>query len=350
MSGDEIRGHRRAGEWCSPVWLAAVWFGALLVAGIHPVMSQTADPEVGEVRDVREVSDEVGTAAQEDGSVDSSLAEDARSGLEEEQWRQQAGIGDGDGFRIGVGDLLEIEVFGLPELSRDARVGGNGRVSLPLLGAIDVLDLTLEDAQEKIESLLAERQLVLEPEVTMSVKELVSKGVSIQGAVSRPGVYQLQKPKTLLELLVEAGGLSGDSTGQNVFVLRDAADGGKSRMEIDAERLIDQGDLTLNVFLQAGDIVLVPRPKSLRVFVSGAVRNPGPISFKSNEVMTILQAISAAGGPTERANLAKVQVIRRLEEGGEDRFVVDVKAIRRGRSEDFVLDESDTVVVREWFF
>lgn len=254
-------------------------------------------------------------------------------------------------IRIGAGDLIGIEVFGLPELSREVRVAPDGTISMPLVGSFAVQTLTIDEAARQIERMFVERQLVNEPEVSVSIIDSTSSGVTVQGAVKSPGVYQLTGPTTLLEILVEAGGLAGGKSGaQKIIVLQKTAGGEQVRMEIDAEQLIDRGDLSLNVALRPGDIVLVPEAKSYLVYVSGAVRGPGPVTFLSTDGITVLQAITAAGGPTERANLGKVQVIRRLPDDTEVRFFVNVKKIRKGKIEDFALERNDTVVVGEWFF
>lgn len=254
-------------------------------------------------------------------------------------------------YRVGAGDLLAIEIFGLPELSRQIRVEGNGNVNFPVLGGVRIAGLPLRGAEDKLVGLLAARGLVNNPVVSIVVEEYLSRGVSVQGAVTNPGVYQLLGPKRLLELLVGAGGLAdGDPTGRTINVLRSLPEGGQLRTEIDAERLLELGDLSLNVALQPGDVVQVPRPQQVRVYVSGAVRTPGPIDYLSSERLTILQAVSAAGGPTERARMGEVLVIRRHEDGTEERFDVDLKKIRNGKQEDFVLEPGDTIVLNEWFF
>ena len=254
-------------------------------------------------------------------------------------------------LRIGPGDQIAIEVFDLPAFDREVRVETDGTISMPLVGSVEVAGLTPIEIAARIERILTERQLANDPEVSIMVKDLVSRGVWVQGAVTKPGVYQLLGPKTVLEILLEAGGLANAQTaGQKIIVVRRSASGQETRHEIDATRLMGQGDLSLNMSLRPGDIVLVPTPQTLRVYVSGAVKSPGPVTFLSSEGITLLQAITAAGGPTERANLGKVQVIRRAEDGTEERFEVDVKKIRKGKVEDFELEWNDTVVVREWFF
>lgn len=254
-----------------------------------------------------------------------------------------------DDVRIGSGDLLQIDVFGLDELDRRARVLGDGTISLPLLGRISVAGTTVAEAEKLIADLLADRQILHDPQVTLFVEELVSHTVSIQGAVHRPGVYPLAGRNTLLHLLGAAGGLSGQR-GDRIIILRSDESGQEAeRLEIDVWRLVEEGDASLNLPLQAGDIVMVPRERELRVYVTGAVRNPGPVSYSSSEGITVLQAITAAGGPTERANLKNVHVIRSPADGSEKRTEVNLKRIQAGKAEDVALERNDTVVVGEWF-
>ncbi len=154
-------------------------------------------------------------------------------------------------------------------------------------------------------------------------------------------------------MLGEAGGLlerDHERAGQTIRVLRTAADGSRQSLEIEVERLVRQGDLTLDINLEPGDVVLVPHASRLRVYVTGAVQRPGPVEFLTSEGITVLQAITAAGGPTERSNLKKVHVLRRREDGSQERIRVNIKAIQRGKAEDLVLQKNDTVVVGEWFF
>lgn len=258
-------------------------------------------------------------------------------------------VGPETDFRIGPGDLLSVDVFGLEDLDREVRVLSDGTISLPFLGTFRVADLTLSQAERQIEGMLSDRRLVREPEVSIFVEEFRSRSVSVQGAVVKPGVYQLLGEKSLLDVLGEAGGI-GERGGRTIFVLRKDSEGREQWIEIDSERLTDAGDLSLDIALQPGDVVMVPHTRRLRVYVSGAVEKPGPIEFSSGEGITVLQAIAAAGGPTARANLGKTHVIRRLPDGAQERIDVNIKRIRKGKDEDFVLEKNDVVMVGEWFF
>jgi polysaccharide export outer membrane protein len=196
--------------------------------------------------------------------------------------------------------------------------------------------------------MLVDRELVNNPQVSIFVEESVSRTVSVQGAVARPGQYPLEGRSNLLDLLGAAGGLS-EKRGSTIVILRTDRDGSQSNIEVDAEALVERGDYTLNIGLRAGDIVMVPQPRDLRIYVTGAVVRPGPVDYLSTEGITVLQAITAAGGATERANERKVHIIRTLTEGIQERIKVNLKKVRAGKAEDHRLLKNDTVVVGEWF-
>ncbi len=250
-------------------------------------------------------------------------------------------------YRIGSGDVLDIDVFGLDEMDRKVRVQRDGQISLPLLGVFNVAGLNLEDAGLLIAGMLSDRRLVLDPQVSIFVEELVSRAVTVQGAVVSPGVYQLIGIRSLLEVLGEAGGVREDS-GSQALVLRTEA-GRERKFDVDLDALVTGGDLSLNLPLLPGDVVMVPFSRRLTVYVTGAVENPGPVSFQSSEGITVLQAITAAGGPSQRANLRSVHVLRKQPGGAQEKIKVNLKKIQGGKLDDLPLEKNDTVVVGEWF-
>jgi polysaccharide export outer membrane protein len=250
---------------------------------------------------------------------------------------------------IGPGDVLEITVFGLPELDRKVRVAKDGTISLPLLGNFAIAGSTVLEAERVVAGMLAGRRLVNDPQVSIFVEEIVSRTVSVQGAVAKPGSYPMKGRSTLLDLLGAAGGLD-EKYGDQIVVLRTDEAGTATKIEIDSERLITHGDAELNLVLEPGDIVMVPQAREFRVYVTGAVVRPGPVEYLSSEGITVLQAITAAGGPTERANFGNVSISRRLADGSQKRVKVNAKKIQRGKTADLPLERNDTVVVGEWFF
>src|ERR1700684_671551 len=121
---------------------------------------------------------------------------------------------------IGSGDLVHVEVFDVPELTRDLRVSETGDITCPLIrGKIPASVLTADQLKQKLAKLLIENGLVSHPQVSVFVKEQSSQPVSLVGAVVRPMVYQVIRPTTLLELLAQAGGVT-DEAGTWVIVTR----------------------------------------------------------------------------------------------------------------------------------
>lgn len=248
---------------------------------------------------------------------------------------------------IGPGDVLEISVLGVDELSRKVRVLGDGTITLPLLGNFRITGFTVRDAEGVISRMLQAKELINEPSVSIFLAESVSGGVTIQGAVVNPGVHEIFGPTSLLEVLGRAGGLRKDRGGEILLFRRDTTSEAQS-IQIPISKLMDEGDMTLNLDVRPGDMVIVPVGRTLRVYVTGAVRRPGVVEFSSGEGITVLQAITAAGGPTERANLKKVTLKRRLEDGTDEGTRINVKRIQKGTESDIPLQGNDTIVVGEW--
>ncbi len=123
-------------------------------------------------------------------------------------------------YVIGKGDLIGVEVYDVPELTRELRVSQTGTVGLRLVPVrLYLVGLTETQAQQKISEILAANGLVTHPQVMVSVKEKRSKPITIVGAVARPMVYQADRPLTLVQVLAEAGGISSDA-GDTVIVTR----------------------------------------------------------------------------------------------------------------------------------
>ncbi len=249
---------------------------------------------------------------------------------------------------IGPEDLLEINVFELPELKTTTRVLGDGTVSLPLLGVVQASGLTKTALESRIRDLLEER-FVHEPQVTIGVTEHRSRQVSVLGAVSKPGPYQMIGPRTILQMISEAGGLTKEA-GTDIFILRKTEAGHTERLGLNLEDLVTKGNPELNLTLTPGDVINVPVDTPIYVFVDGAVKSPGQIEGRFSRPITLLQAVARAGGLTERANLRGVHILRKTTSGGQRQIPVNLRMIRKGKADDIVLEDGDVVVVPETFF
>jgi polysaccharide biosynthesis/export protein len=250
------------------------------------------------------------------------------------------------GYRIGPRDLIEIRVFETPELNVSRRVSEDGEVNLPLLGNVALGGLTEDEAAQKLKEIL-EKKLLQRASVTVQVQEFRSRPISVIGSVRQPGNLAFSGRWTLLEAVTAAGGLS-DGHGSVIYVLRRAENGLTDEVAIPVADLLLRTDPTVNIPIVAGDLVNVPGTVDLTVYCLGEIRQPGAISFKSSERMTLLTLIARAGGLTDRAS-SKILIKRDGREGKKE-LKADYKRILAGKDPDLDLEAGDVVVVRESFF
>jgi len=206
-------------------------------------------------------------------------------------------------YILGVEDVLEVVVFGNPDVSRTVTVRPDGMISLPLIGEVAAAGQTPEQLRQQLARLFA--SFVRNPQVTVIVRELHKVRVSVLGQVTRPGVYELTQGATVLDALAAAQGLAADAGLGEARLMR----GGDPPVIVDLERLLLQGELALNLPLLPGDALVIPEDPTGRVYVLGEVTRPGVVPLRGS--MTALQAMTLAGGPTRRALLNRAHIIRR---------------------------------------
>jgi polysaccharide export outer membrane protein len=302
-------------------------------------------------------------------------------------------------YVIGNGDLLDIEVFDVKELSREVRVSQTGSIGIPLVPVrLHVSGLTEVQAEQKIAEVLEANGLVSHAEVSLTVKERKSKPITVVGAVSHAMVYQADRPVSLLEVLAEAGGVASDA-GNTVIVNRPAQEtptdpsdpaepptigpedpavaakgttqAGSTQavaspaaaaphastsspapdppqlnntITINLNELMESGDATNNIILHAGDIVTVPH--SGIVYVLGAVSKPGGFVLANDRgQMSTLKVLALAGGLTSTAKSGHAVIVRRDAQGQQHEVDVDLKKVMKRESEDVQLQPSDILYV-----
>jgi polysaccharide export outer membrane protein len=265
---------------------------------------------------------------------------------------QAAKSGDTGDLPVGTGDLLEISVFEVDELSKiRVRVPGRGVISLPLVGQIEAAGHTTAELEDEIRTRL-QKKFMHEPQVSVFLQEQQSQRISVMGAVRKGGVFSITRPLRLADALALAEGLT-DEADRDVYVIRRApasavsaaaarsgtpgvaaataggAAGGNGTVEvmapIDLTELADGRD-DLNVPLQAGDVVNVPRAGS--VYVGGSVERPG--SFLLRGKTTAQQAIFAAGGVKDVADWSDVRLYRKSPSGKVEVMTYDLEAFEKG--------------------
>lgn len=270
-------------------------------------------------------------------------------------------------YMIGPKDVVTIKVFDEDELNRTETVDAEGNIRFPLLKQVEVGGLTVRQAEKKIEELLGKRFLV-NPHVSIEIKEYNANKVYVLGAVKKPGYYSLTGQTTLLEILSNAGGIS-DNGGQSIILVRGATqnqdtlqkilnaeknrkdeiedfteEGVLAPIAIDGHKLLNEGDIRLNYTLKGGDVVYVPVVR--QVFVIGEVKRPGGIKY--TEGITLLKAISLTGGLTTMAK--KKVLIKRVVKGEEKKIKVNLNSVIKDTEKDVPLIADDVIVVPRRLF
>lgn len=283
-----------------------------------------------------------------------------------------SGNSDAEDYRIGPLDLLEITVFQAPELSPTVRVSGSGEISLPLLGDVQAAGLTTKNLEFVLQELLR-RSYMKDPHVSVFVKEMQSHPVSVFGAVKKPGVFQIGSPKTLVEVLSMAEGLAEDA-GDTVVIMRGAGLTGTVQPEPDSlltqakssrsgsaasstshapeantveanlKNLLESGDPRHNVIVFPGDVVKVARAGV--VYVEGEVKKPGGFMLKTNENISVLQAVAMAEGLTHTAAKSHARIMRTDEAtGARTEIAINLDKILAGGLTDPILHPNDIVFI-----
>ena len=250
-------------------------------------------------------------------------------------------------YKIGPGDLLDIKVFGVDQLTTTVRVSESGKVTLALLGEIEVGGLTKPELEKKLAQLLSKD--LVDPQVTVFIKEYASQIVYVQGAVSKPAAYPLLGRQTLRQILSQAGGFTPNA-GNEIIVIRQLPSGEGSSLTVSIDDLMIKGDPRVNIPIMAGDVINVPAERTVVIYVLGQVRAPGAQEFKSGSMPTLLKAITKAGGFGDRAAKGDVRIKRKDSSGKDVEIKVNAKDILSGKKPDMVLLAEDIIYVGETIF
>ncbi|GAB4255060.1 MULTISPECIES: polysaccharide biosynthesis/export family protein [Deferrisoma] len=156
-------------------------------------------------------------------------------------------------YRIGIEDVLDIQVWKNPDVSRQVWVRPDGRITLPLVGEMFVEGLTLQGLTEELTARL--KEYYTDPVVTVSLVEINSYTIYLLGRVNSPGAMKLRSPKTFLQVLAMAGGFQEFADTDSVMLIR-WVDGKETRTPVDAGAILKRGEG--DFVLRPGDVIVVP--------------------------------------------------------------------------------------------
>ncbi|HEX5432155.1 MAG TPA: polysaccharide biosynthesis/export family protein [Bryobacteraceae bacterium] len=257
-------------------------------------------------------------------------------------------------YRLGPGDQIQIWALGLEEAGQHPiRIDPSGFIEVPMIGRVKAQGLT----SDQLRQTLADRMktYVKQPQVTVSITDYGSQPVSVIGSVNKAGVEQLQGPKTLIEVLSMAGGLSSDS-GNTITVTRPVTQGeiplprtktdrsGQfTTANIPVEDLFSGTDPSLNIPILPHDVISVARGHV--VYVLGEVKKPGGFNIGERPHLSVLEALSLAEGPTSGAATKKARILRQEEGVQRKEIPVDASKILSAKAPDIALEPGDILLI-----
>ncbi len=299
-----------------------------------------------------------------------------------------------EGYLLGSGDKVKIDIFGVPEYSGEYQVMSDGSINLPLAGSVGVQGLTMRQASDTLARRYSE--YLTRPVITVSLLTARPIQVAVSGEVSRPGTYTTTLNDigipTLSRMVQMAGGIKQSADLKQVEVIRRRPGGGGTQsFRVDLARLLKSGDLSQDVQLRDGDTVVIPAATALNladstdlstsslgasfdrpisVIIAGEVNRPGPQTVRGETVgqaetataatpgqpttitqrlkaPTITRALQQAGGITQRANIRDIEVKRTVSNGTEQVIKVNLMSLLKDGDgkQDVILQDGDRVIV-----
>jgi polysaccharide export outer membrane protein len=266
---------------------------------------------------------------------------------------------DGDAsslnYVLGSGDQIALVVPALAQdfISKTFRIERSGDVALPVVGTLHAGGRTVQAVQDEVKQRLS--SILQNPDVVITVSEFASQPVSVLGAVTLPGIRQLQGRKTLFEVLSLSGGLRSDA-GNIVEITRDlkmgpipvanATPSSTGQFSVATVKLKNVMNASAeNIVVLPGDTVFVP--KADLVYAVGYVTKPGGYTIGEDGILSALQMVSLAGGVQRTAAMDKAKILRLVPGSGASRteIPVDIKRLMAGKLPDIPLQPNDILFI-----
>jgi len=239
-------------------------------------------------------------------------------------------------YLLGPGDVIQISVWGYPELTNVITVRPDGKVSFPLIKEIIATGMTPEELRQEINKQLC--QVIKDAQISLIVINFRTINVSVLGEVSKPGLYSLTERVDVLKAISAAGGLTAEAGLRNATIIRK----NQEITPLDLEKLFIQNDLTQNYLLDSGDSLYIPKAFAItNISVAGEVNSPGFYSLEGK--VDVLKAISACRGLTQKAGF-KNAIITKLN---DEIIQVDLEKllIQNDLTQNYPLESGDSLFV-----
>ncbi len=263
-------------------------------------------------------------------------------------------------YLLGAGDVVELTVAGIPGLDRKVlALDGQGKISVPYLGEVELLGLTTRNSEERLTKLFSV-SLLEDPQVSVTIKEHKSQNYYVMGAVRNPGRYAMSESTDILDALSLAGGLT-DKADSVIKLYRYSqkqkpesapfAEGSNqsersNQIEVNLPDLLERAHSNNRMPILSGDVIEVQERRDRNYYVLGDVLRPGPFLMHPDEPMALSQALGTAGGMLRTASGKKVVILRQKEgQPLPEQINVDAYAVLRGKTKDVELLDNDIVVV-----
>jgi len=272
------------------------------------------------------------------------------------------------GYMIGVGDIINIRIAEEDDVSGRYQVSESGDVKIPLLEKpIHADGLTTFDFSSRLAQELKKQEILKEPYVTVFIERGMTQNVTVSGPVARPGIYPIERPTRLIDVLSMSGGLAPNA-GQTITIMHaavdqksaavgsssgaaaqkpGAVDGSRGAVteNVDVATLMSGDSREANVLVRAGDQITVSNASV--VYVVGAVTRPGAFAVQDPKSgLSVLKAIALVEGTLSTASLGKTIIVRKsTNEAGREEIPVDLNKVMKGQTKDPILMANDILYV-----
>ena len=239
-------------------------------------------------------------------------------------------------YKIGPGDILEITVFENNDLTTTLTVPEKSAVVLPLIGEVNITNLTVQEATDLISSRI--KEYVRDPIINLKVKEYKSKWVNVMGEVNKPGKHYLMGSTYILDLISEAGGFTERAASEIIITRSKQGSPDMEKIVVRRDALSSEGNRN-NVEIFSGDTILIPAKKYYYMY--GEIIKPG--SFILEEGITVLKAITQAGGFTRFASKKNIEILRTDERNQQKKILINIRDIEERKSPDLEIQPDDII-------